>query len=115
MLLVLDLGLSSLFLLISLVLPVVAFVVRRKWRLAALRREEIRRLLIHASEEAARAELESSVEFSSVYVPSSFQCPVCYSPASTRCSRCKAVRYWYACIGSFCNFSSTQSESLLSF
>ncbi|CAN7014330.1 unnamed protein product [Brassica rapa subsp. trilocularis] len=93
MLLVLDLGLSSLFLLISLVLPVVAFVVRRKWRLAALRREEIRRLLIHASEEAARAELESSVEFSSVYVPNSFQCPVCYSPASTRCSRCKAVRY----------------------
>ncbi|CAF2131173.1 BnaA03g46800D [Brassica napus] len=93
MLLVLDLGLSSLFLLISLVLPVVAFVVRRKWRLAALRREEIRRLLIHASQEAARAELESSVEFSSVYVPSSFQCPVCYSPASTRCSRCKAVRY----------------------
>ncbi|KAF3591062.1 hypothetical protein DY000_02027252 [Brassica cretica] len=93
MLIVLDLGLSSLFLLISLVLPLVAFVVRRKWRLAALRREEIRRLLIHASEEAARAELESSVEFSSVYVPSSFQCPVCYSPASTRCSRCKAVRY----------------------
>ncbi|KAJ0263355.1 Ubiquitin carboxyl-terminal hydrolase 16 [Hirschfeldia incana] len=100
MLLVLDLGVSSLFLLISLVLPLVAFVfVRRKWRLAALRREEIRRLVIHASEEAARAELEASVElYSSVYavsnnVSSSFQCPVCYSPASTRCSRCKAVRY----------------------
>ncbi|KAF8086207.1 hypothetical protein N665_0632s0027 [Sinapis alba] len=96
MLLVLDLGVSTLFLGISLVLPLVAFfVVRRKWRLAALRREEIRRLLIHASEEAARAELEaSSVEFSSVYVSNGcFQCPVCYSPASTRCSRCKAVRY----------------------
>ncbi|KAF8086208.1 hypothetical protein N665_0632s0028 [Sinapis alba] len=93
MLLVLDLGVSTLFLVISLVLPLVAFfVVRRKWRLAALRREEIRRLLIHASEEAARAELEaSSVEFSSVYVSNGcFQCPVCYSPASTRCSRCKA-------------------------
>ncbi|KAL0890978.1 hypothetical protein Bca101_014961 [Brassica carinata] len=96
MLVVLDLGLSSLlYLVISLVLPLVAFVVRRKWRLAALRREEIRRLLIHASEEAARAELEASVEFSPVYVyvSNSFQCPVCYSPASTRCSRCKAVRY----------------------
>ncbi|KAL0738911.1 hypothetical protein Bca4012_015121 [Brassica carinata] len=97
MLVVLDLGLSSLlYLVISLVLPLVAFVVRRKWRLAALRREEIRRLLIHASEEAARAELEASVEFSPVYVyvsNNSFQCPVCYSPASTRCSRCKAVRY----------------------
>lgn len=100
MLIVLDLGVSSLlFLVISLVLPLVAFVVvRRKWRLASLRREEIRRLLVRASEEAARAELEASLEFSSVYVPDSFQCPVCYSPASTRCSRCKAVRYWYAFI-----------------
>ncbi|KAJ4899575.1 Ubiquitin carboxyl-terminal hydrolase 16 [Raphanus sativus] len=95
MLIVLDLGVSSLlFLVISLVLPLVAFVVvRRKWRLASLKREEIRRLLVRASEEAARAELEASLEFSSVYVPDSFQCPVCYSPASTRCSRCKAVRY----------------------
>ncbi|CAH8363979.1 unnamed protein product [Eruca vesicaria subsp. sativa] len=95
MLLVLDLGVSSLFLLISLVLPLlVFFAIRRKWRLAVLRREEIQRLLIHASEEDARAELEAaSVEFSSVYVSNSFQCPICYSPASTRCSRCKAVRY----------------------
>ncbi|KAJ0239702.1 Ubiquitin carboxyl-terminal hydrolase 16 [Hirschfeldia incana] len=94
MLLVLDLGLTSLVLVISLlVLPLTGFVVRRKWRLAALRREEIRRLLIHASEEAARVEREASVEFSFVPVTKSFYCPVCYCPALTRCSRCKAVRY----------------------
>ncbi|KAF8117780.1 hypothetical protein N665_0008s0125 [Sinapis alba] len=94
MLLVLDLGLSSLVLVISLVLPLIGFVVRRKWRLAALRKEEIRRLLIHASEEDARVEREASVEFSFVPVTNnSFYCPVCYCPALTRCSRCKAVRY----------------------
>ncbi|KAL0873394.1 hypothetical protein Bca101_023099 [Brassica carinata] len=93
MLLVLDLGLTSLVLVISLVLPLIGFVVRRKWRLAALRREEIRRLLIHASEEAARVELEASAEFSFVPVSKSFYCPVCFCPALTRCSRCKAVRY----------------------
>ncbi|XP_009138224.1 ubiquitin carboxyl-terminal hydrolase 16 [Brassica rapa] len=95
MLLVLDLGLSSLVLVISLLaIPLVGFVVRRQWRLAALRREEIRRLLIHASEEAARVEREASVEFSfAPVVANSFYCPVCYCPALTRCSRCKAVRY----------------------
>lgn len=105
MLLVLDLGLTSLVLVISfLVLPLIGFVVvRRKWRLAALRREEIRRLLIHASEEAARVEREASVEFSFVpVVTNSFYCPVCFCPALTRCSRCKAVRYWYVNIYSCC-------------
>ncbi|CAN8325790.1 unnamed protein product [Cochlearia groenlandica] len=98
MLLVLDLGISSLVLVISLVIPLIGFFVRRKWSLAAQRREEIRRLLRHASEEAARAELEASFEFSSefssVSASNSFHCcPVCYSPATTRCSRCKSVRY----------------------
>ncbi|ESQ54867.1 hypothetical protein EUTSA_v10024307mg [Eutrema salsugineum] len=93
MLLVLDLGISTLVLVISLVLPLFAFFVRRKWRLAAVRRQEIQRLLIHASEEAARAELEASFEFSSVPVSNNFQCPVCFCLATTRCSRCKAVRY----------------------
>ncbi|CAH8384727.1 unnamed protein product [Eruca vesicaria subsp. sativa] len=96
MLLVWDLGLSSLVLVISLFLPLIGFfVVRRQWKLAAMRREEIRRLLIHAAEEAARVEREASFEFSSVPVPvtNSFYCPVCYCPALTRCSRCKAVRY----------------------
>ncbi|KAG7541626.1 Papain-like cysteine peptidase superfamily [Arabidopsis thaliana x Arabidopsis arenosa] len=93
MLLVLDLGISSLVLVISLVLPLIGLFVRHKWRVAAQRREEIRRLLIHASEEAARAELEASVEFSSVAVSNVFHCPVCYCLATTRCSRCKSVRY----------------------
>ncbi|XP_010433753.1 PREDICTED: ubiquitin carboxyl-terminal hydrolase 16 [Camelina sativa] len=93
MLLVLDLGISSLVLVISFVLPLIGFVVRHKWRVAAQRREEIRRLLIHASEEAARAEQEASLEFSSVAVSNVFHCPVCYCLATTRCSRCKSVRY----------------------
>lgn len=94
MLLVWDLRISTLVLVISLVLPLIGLFARRKWRLAALRSEEIRRLLIHASEEAARAELEASVEFSSVSVSNVFHCPVCYCHATTRCSRCKSVRYW---------------------
>ncbi|KAF2298735.1 hypothetical protein GH714_026334 [Hevea brasiliensis] len=56
-----DLGFSSLVLLLCVVLPVIAFVIRRKWRLSVARQEEIKRLLILASEEAARAELEATV------------------------------------------------------
>ncbi|EOA16034.1 hypothetical protein CARUB_v10004163mg [Capsella rubella] len=93
MLLVLDLGISTLVLVISIVLPLIGFTVRHKWRVAAQRREEIRRLLIHASQEADRAEREASVEFSSVAVSNVFHCPVCYCLATTRCSRCKSVRY----------------------
>lgn len=96
MLLVWDLGISSLVLVISFFLPLFGLFVRHKWRLAARRREEIRRLLIHAAKEAARAEREASVEFSAVAVSNIFHCPVCYCLATTRCSRCKAVRYWYA-------------------
>lgn len=85
-----DLGFSCLVLL-SLFFPVIGLVVRRKWRLAVARSEEIKRLLILASEEAARAELETSaVSFSP-----QFHCAVCFCPTTTRCSRCKAVRYWY--------------------
>lgn len=83
---------------------VVAFVVRRKWQQALARQEEIKRLLILASEEAARAELEASIEYygavplyyggaPTVSAPRPFQCAVCYSPTTTRCARCKAVRY----------------------
>ncbi|XP_010520756.1 PREDICTED: ubiquitin carboxyl-terminal hydrolase 16-like [Tarenaya hassleriana] len=93
MLLAWDLGISSLALVVCLVVPLIGFVVGRQWRLAAQRREEIRRLLIRASEEAARAELEASLEYSSVSVSNGYYCPVCYVPATTRCARCKAVRY----------------------
>lgn len=98
MLLVWDLGISSLVLVISFVVPLIGLFVRHKWRVAAQRREEIRRLLIHAADEAARAEQEASVELSSVAISNVFYCPVCYCLATTRCSRCKSVRYWYVYI-----------------
>ncbi|KAF3447235.1 hypothetical protein FNV43_RR12415 [Rhamnella rubrinervis] len=88
-----DLGFPSLVLALCLVLPV-TFVCRRKWRLAVARQEEIKRLLILASEEAARAELEASVGYVAVAaVARDYQCAVCYCPTTTRCARCKAVRY----------------------
>ncbi|XP_010525656.1 PREDICTED: ubiquitin carboxyl-terminal hydrolase 16-like [Tarenaya hassleriana] len=93
MLLVWDLGISSLALVLCLVVPLIGFVVRRQWRLTARRREEIRRLLIRASEEAARAELEASLVYASASVSNGNYCPVCYVPATTRCAKCKAVRY----------------------
>ncbi|XP_058221282.1 ubiquitin carboxyl-terminal hydrolase 17 isoform X1 [Rhododendron vialii] len=100
-----DLGFSSYLVLLGLFVgPLIAFVLRRKWRRSVARREEIRRLLVFASEEAARAELEAS----SAYVTSAaaatavaseisrsvqYQCAVCYCPTTTRCARCKSVRY----------------------
>ncbi|MQM08424.1 hypothetical protein Taro_041277 [Colocasia esculenta] len=88
--------------------PAFVFVVRRKWRLAATRREEIRRLVLLASEEAARAEIEATYEYrnrlgyehslaSAAAQPVQIVkpvCAVCYSPTTTRCSRCKAIVHW---------------------
>lgn len=101
-----DLGFPYLVLVVVVVLfvPVIGFVVRRKWRHAAARREEIKRLLVLASEEAARAELEATVGYSvstatsaaaasSVSLKPQYQCAVCFCPTTTRCSKCKAVRY----------------------
>ncbi|XP_012067985.1 ubiquitin carboxyl-terminal hydrolase 17 isoform X2 [Jatropha curcas] len=89
-----DLGFSSLVLLLCVVFPVIGFVIRRKWRLSIARQEEIKRLLILASEEAARAELEATVSYVAVSASkNNYQCAVCYSPTTTRCSRCKTVRY----------------------
>lgn len=96
------LGFPSQVLVVCLVLPVTFFVIRRKWRLAVARKEDIKRLLILASEEAARAELEASVGYVSVAaVARDYQCAVCYCPTTTRCARCKAVRYWYVVLNSF--------------
>ena len=92
-----DLGFSSLVLVVCcLVVPVIGFVIRRKWLHAQARKEEIKRLLILASEEAERAEQEASYVYGTVSVVTSNQCVVCYCPTTTRCARCKAVRYWYA-------------------
>ncbi|KAL5558515.1 hypothetical protein UlMin_034726 [Ulmus minor] len=89
-----GLGFQSLVLVVCLFVPVISFVVRSKWRLAGARKEEIKRLLILASEEAARAELEASAGYGAVSAVASYnQCAVCYSPTTTRCARCKAVRY----------------------
>ncbi|XP_057469873.1 ubiquitin carboxyl-terminal hydrolase 17-like [Actinidia eriantha] len=93
-----DLGFSYLVLVVSLVGPVVALVLRRKWRFSVARREEIKRLLVLASEEAARAELEASTYVTSAVAavisrPLQYQCAVCFCPTTTRCARCKAVRY----------------------
>ncbi|KAK4800988.1 hypothetical protein SAY86_021475 [Trapa natans] len=108
MLLVLDLGFSSLVVLIvCAVFPLVGLCVRSKWRRISVRKEEIRRLMILASEETARAEIEASAGYGYGYasangysnkyetVPDvqSSLCAVCLAPTTTRCSKCKAVRY----------------------
>ncbi|KAK9070289.1 hypothetical protein SSX86_010689 [Deinandra increscens subsp. villosa] len=45
---------------VFVIIPAIGFIIRRKWRQAAERSEEIRRLLFFASEEAARAEIEAT-------------------------------------------------------
>ncbi|KAF8406084.1 hypothetical protein HHK36_008164 [Tetracentron sinense] len=89
-----DLGFWGLVL-VFFFCPIVGFVVRRKWRNSVARSEEIRRLVVLATEEAARAELEATVEYGAISVTRQFQCAVCYCPTTTRCARCKVVRYWY--------------------
>ncbi|XP_021903493.1 ubiquitin carboxyl-terminal hydrolase 16 [Carica papaya] len=88
-----DLGFSSLVLVVCLVFPLIGFVIRRKWRIAAVRKEEIKRLLVLASEEAARAELEASASYGTVSISRGYHCAVCFCPTTTRCARCKVVRY----------------------
>ena len=58
---VLDLGLSNLVVLVVVfvILPLIGFIVRRKWRQALERSEEVKRLLALEREEADRAEFES--------------------------------------------------------
>ncbi|XP_072977835.1 ubiquitin carboxyl-terminal hydrolase 17-like [Typha angustifolia] len=100
-----DLVLSGPLLVLLVVWPVVALVVRRRWRLAATRREEVRRLALLAAAEAERIEFEASLEYAAdlaaaVAAPAYAAvvapppgCAVCFSPTTTRCSRCKAVKY----------------------
>lgn len=124
MLLVLDLGFSSLVVLVvCAVFPLIGLVLRSKWRRIAARKEEIRRLIIVASEETARAELEASAGYDYSYgytrddgysrsdgyaytdgysdgygtvsPAQSNRCAVCHSPTTARCANCKAVWYWY--------------------
>ncbi|XP_030454619.2 ubiquitin carboxyl-terminal hydrolase 16-like [Syzygium oleosum] len=89
-----DLGLAQgLALCACWVVPLIGFLIRRKWRQSVERSREIKRLLVLASEEAARAELEASVGYGAFAAPRGYQCAICYSPTTTRCARCKSVRY----------------------
>lgn len=70
-----DLGFYS-FLFIALfcvVLPVIGFFIRYKWRRAAERAEEVRRLLIFAAEESARVEREAAASYQYVTAANSYQ------------------------------------------
>ncbi|KAL6180068.1 hypothetical protein ACLB2K_046736 [Fragaria x ananassa] len=92
-----DLGFRSLVLVACVLVPVIGFfVARHKWRQAAARGEEIKRLLALAAAEAARAEFEVTAGYDVVLAPPEKRdsyCAVCYCPTTTRCARCKAVRY----------------------
>ncbi|GAU23687.1 hypothetical protein TSUD_304620 [Trifolium subterraneum] len=94
-----DLGFFNLVLVVvvCVIFPVIGFIIRRKWKLAVARNEEIKRLLILAAEETARVERESSFPYVSApvvsAVTSNYQCALCYFPATARCAQCKSVRY----------------------
>ncbi|KAL1817635.1 hypothetical protein ACET3Z_020209 [Daucus carota] len=99
-----DLGFVSLV--VVVVVVVVWVVLRRKWRIAVSRREEIRRLLVLAAEESARVEFEAKVQYFSVAESVEFveerrkikkpvqnQCALCLTPTKKLCSQCKAIYY----------------------
>ncbi|XP_010916668.1 ubiquitin carboxyl-terminal hydrolase 17 isoform X2 [Elaeis guineensis] len=95
-----DLGLPGAALVALLLGPLLALLLRRRWRFAAVRRQEVMRLARLAAEEATRAEEEAVLAYRPITAataagrgPRTPQCAVCYSPTTTRCSRCKAVRY----------------------
>ncbi|XP_021740339.1 ubiquitin carboxyl-terminal hydrolase 16-like [Chenopodium quinoa] len=92
-----DLGFRVAVFFIFGVFPVGFFVLRRKWRIAVARQQEINRLLVLASEEAARAEIEANFGYnytsSSVSIPVQRLCAVCFTPTPNRCARCKSVNY----------------------
>lgn len=68
--------------------PLLALVAGQRWRLAAARREEVRRLVFLAAEEAEREEVEAALayaaESATVAVtegaPARPGCAVCFSP-----------------------------------
>ncbi|CAN8264252.1 unnamed protein product [Cochlearia groenlandica] len=84
------------FLLIGFMM-LVFLLIRRQWRSAALRREEILRLVALATEEsyvaaAAEEEIRAAVDYVSS-APDVYRCAVCLYPTTTRCAQCKSVRY----------------------
>ncbi|CAH8374977.1 unnamed protein product [Eruca vesicaria subsp. sativa] len=73
--------------------------IRRQWRSAAVKREEVLRLIDLATEESYVAveeeKVRETVDYSSVPPPPPdvYLCVVCHYPTTTRCARCKSVRY----------------------
>ncbi|KAG1334630.1 hypothetical protein COCNU_03G007490 [Cocos nucifera] len=95
-----DLALPGAALVALLLGPLLALLLRRRWRFAAARRQVVMRLALLAAEEATRAEEEAVLAYRPITAataagrgPRTPQRAVCYSPTTTRCSRCKAVRY----------------------
>lgn len=71
--------------------------IRRQWRSASVRRDEVIRLMAFATEESYVAEVQASVDYVSS-LASDFvvhRCAVCLYPTTTRCAQCKSVRYWF--------------------
>ncbi|CAN7101081.1 unnamed protein product [Brassica rapa subsp. narinosa] len=75
--------------------------IRRQWRSAAVKREEVLRLISLATEESYLAaekkeeEARATVDYygSSSVPPDVYSCAVCHYPTTTRCAQCKSVRY----------------------
>lgn len=94
------------FLLIGFMM-LVFLLIRRQWRSASVRREEVIRLIALATEESYLAE---EVRASTVdSVSDVYRCAVCLYPTTTRCSQCKSVRYWFV-LSQFDRFSIFKSE-----
>jgi ubiquitin carboxyl-terminal hydrolase 36/42 len=73
----------------------VFLLIRRQWRSASVRREEVIRLIALATEESYLAEevRPATVDYGGDSVSDVYRCAVCLYPTTTRCSQCKSVRY----------------------
>uniref|UniRef100_A0A1J3FCK5 ubiquitinyl hydrolase 1 n=1 Tax=Noccaea caerulescens TaxID=107243 RepID=A0A1J3FCK5_NOCCA len=81
------------FLLVGFMM-LVFLLIRRQWRSAVVRREEVIRLIALATEESyvAEEEVRATVDHGSS-VSDVHRCAVCLFPTTTRCAQCKSVRY----------------------
>lgn len=92
--------------------------IRRQWRSAAVKREEVLRLISLATEESYLAAQEKEEEeeeeeagatvdyygSSSSVPPDVYSCAVCHYPTTTRCAQCKSVRYWFVLLSKYIVF-----------
>ncbi|XP_010484359.1 PREDICTED: ubiquitin carboxyl-terminal hydrolase 17-like isoform X1 [Camelina sativa] len=83
------------FILIGFIL-LVFLLIRRQWRSASVRRDQVIRLIALATEESHLAEevrVRSPTVAADDSVSDVYRCAVCLYPTSTRCAKCKSVRY----------------------